>query len=51
MDEKAPLITFFIPCLNEEGNVGRTMDMVVNVMKERAESYEIVVIDDASVDG
>lgn len=51
MENPDPVITFFIPCLNEEGNVGRTIDMVVGVMKERKEAYEVVVIDDASVDG
>ncbi len=44
-------ITFFIPCLNEEGNVGRAIDTVVSVMAGRGRRYEILVVDDGSTDG
>ena len=43
-------VTFFVPCLNEEGNVGRAIDTIVEVMRSRADTYEILVVDDASVD-
>ena len=46
-DSKPGSITFFIPCLNEEGNVGRAIDMLAGVMAGRANQYEIVVFDDA----
>ncbi len=46
-----PSITFFIQCLNEEGNVGRAIDTIVEVMASRSEPYEVLVVDDASVDG
>lgn len=48
---RAPVITFFVPCLNEEGNVGRTIDRLVNLMQELQIPYEIIVVDDASTDG
>lgn len=44
-------ITFFVPCLNEEGNVGRTIDTIIGVMDGSDRPYEILVVDDASVDG
>lgn len=44
-------ITFFVPCLNEEGNVGRTIDTIVDLGRELNLIYEIIVIDDASRDG
>ena len=44
-------ITFFVPCLNEEGNIGTTLDRIVQVMKDKEDSYEVLVVDDASVDG
>ncbi len=43
-------ITIFIPCRNEEGNVGRAMQEVVRVMKDYPYTYEMIVIDDASSD-
>ena len=45
------MITFFIPCLNEEGNVGRTIDTILEAMRGRKESCQIIVVDDASADG
>lgn len=44
-------ITFFVPCLNEEQNVGRVLDTIVEIMGEVGAPYEIIVVDDASVDG
>lgn len=48
---KACLVTFFVPCLNEEGNVGRTIDNIVKMAGELEYSHEILIVDDASVDG
>lgn len=50
-DPQTGSITFFIPCLNEEGNVGRAIDMIAGVMAGRSNKFEILVIDDASKDG
>lgn len=44
-------LTFFVPCLNEEGNVGRAIDAVIEVMQQVNTTYEIIVVDDASSDG
>lgn len=44
-------ITFFVPCLNEEKNVGWALDTIVELMGELGKPYEIIVVDDASVDG
>jgi dolichol-phosphate mannosyltransferase len=52
MNQLAPgSVTFFIPCLNEEGNVGRTIDTIVSLAPELSLVYEIIVVDDASSDG
>ena len=45
-----PTISFFVPCLNEEGNVGCAIDRLVEAMRETPHTYEILVVDDASTD-
>ncbi len=44
-------MTFFVPCLNEEGNVGRTIDNIVEVAEEMGISFEVMLFDDNSSDG
>jgi len=44
-------ITIFMPCRNEEGNVGRALNEIVTTLAEYPHSYEIIVVDDASRDG
>jgi len=44
-------ISFFVPCLNEEGNVSRAIDTIVEVMRGMSMTYEVLVVDDASIDG
>lgn len=44
-------ITFFVPCLNEQGNVGRAIGRIVEVMADVGGPYEVLVVDDASTDG
>jgi len=45
-------ITFIVPALNEERNIGPTIDMIQGVCREVPSiDYEIVVIDDGSTDG
>ena len=46
-----PSLSFFVPCLNEEGNVGRSIDAIVEAMERCDYPYEILVVDDASTDG
>jgi len=44
-------ITIFMPCRNEQGNVSRALNEVVEALKPYHYTYEIIVIDDASSDG
>lgn len=44
-------VTFFVPCLNEEGNVSRTIDTIVEAARGLERHFEILVVDDASSDG
>ncbi|MED5578497.1 MAG: glycosyltransferase [Nitrospinota bacterium] len=43
-------ISFFIPCLNEEDNIGKTIECVIEVMKNMNMKYEILIVDDNSSD-
>ena len=43
-------ITFFVPCLNEEGNIVNTLDIIISAVSETNLAYEIIVIDDNSID-
>ena len=47
-NESTVLISFFVPCYNEEFNIENTLD----VIKESATSisYEVIVVDDGSTD-
>ena len=44
-------VTFFIPCLNEEGNISVTLEKVIKLNVEMGHSFEILIFDDASADG
>ncbi|MBN2719489.1 MAG: glycosyltransferase family 2 protein, partial [Proteobacteria bacterium] len=49
--EKTPVsVSFIIPCRNEEGSIGPLIDGIRRVMESREESWEILVVDDASTD-
>jgi glycosyltransferase involved in cell wall biosynthesis len=43
-------ITLMVPCLNEEKNVGPTLDNIRNAMARLRLVYEVIVIDDGSTD-
>lgn len=47
----SPLITLFVACYNEEGNIVGTLDVVRTACAEVGITYEILIIDDASSDG
>ena len=49
MDEEV-LITLFVACYNEEGNIAGTLDVVREATAQTGISYEVVLIDDASTD-
>jgi len=46
-----PLITLFVACYNEAGNIEGTLDVVRTACAEAGIIYEVVIIDDASSDG
>jgi glycosyltransferase involved in cell wall biosynthesis len=46
-----PLITLFVPCYNEAGNIEGTLDVIRAACAEARITYEVVIIDDASTDG
>jgi glycosyltransferase involved in cell wall biosynthesis len=43
-------ISFFVPCLNEEGNIGRSIRTIIEVMRQIERPFEVIVVDDGSVD-
>lgn len=45
-----PLLTVVLPCFNEEENVRRIPEELVPVLQEIGAPYEIVLVDDGSVD-
>ena len=44
------LITLFVACYNEEGNIAGTLDVIREATAQAGISYEIILIDDASTD-
>jgi dolichol-phosphate mannosyltransferase len=47
---EAPLVSIFIPCLNEEQNIPSVIDKLVRLIAETEISCEILIIDDCSDD-
>src|SRR5262249_42692102 len=45
------MISFVIPAHNEAELIGRTLSALHNSARATSESYEIIVVDDASTDG
>jgi len=43
-------ITFFVPCFNEEGNILNTLNEITLAVNETSLSWEIIVVDDKSID-
>lgn len=50
MSTSKPLITIIVPAYNEAKRIGKTLKEISNYFRRRAESYEIVVVDDGSKD-
>jgi glycosyltransferase involved in cell wall biosynthesis len=48
--DDTPVITYMVPCLNEEGHVLGTLDSIVRACAHHEISFEIFVFDDASMD-
>ncbi|MEM8929995.1 MAG: glycosyltransferase [Acidobacteriota bacterium] len=48
--DAAPVMTFFVPCLNEENNIGPTLETLAEVADDLGLRSEILVFDDASTD-
>lgn len=46
-----PLISFFVPCLNEELNIIGALDTIIAALEEAPVPAEILVVDDCSSDG
>jgi glycosyltransferase involved in cell wall biosynthesis len=47
----SPLISVVVPAMNEEGNIAALYRAIADVLEQAALSFEIVFIDDGSVDG
>lgn len=45
-----PVLTLFVACYNEEGNIVAALDTAISACVEVGVTYEIIVIDDASQD-
>jgi glycosyltransferase involved in cell wall biosynthesis len=46
-----PLITLFVACYNEAGNIEGTLDVISAACSQDSIRYEVIIIDDASIDG
>ena len=46
-----PKVSFIIPCHNEEGSITSLLDRIRKTMAGREETFEVIVVNDASTDG
>ena len=44
-------ISAFFPCHNEAANIGRVLHQAADVLREVADTFELIVVDDGSTDG
>lgn len=51
MSEKIPSISVFFPCYNDAHTIGDLVEDAIDTMRQLTETYEVIVIDDASSDG
>ena len=47
---KIPLSVFF-PCHNEAGNIEKLVDSALDVLQKVSDDYEVIIVDDGSIDG
>jgi glycosyltransferase involved in cell wall biosynthesis len=47
---ETPLVSFIVPCLNEEANVAGALDKLSSACEQLKFPYEIIVVDDGSKD-
>jgi len=50
MTKLIPELSVFFPCYNEEANLKNTFDKALPVIKEVADKWEVIIIDDGSKD-
>ncbi|MFH1648343.1 MAG: glycosyltransferase family 2 protein [Patescibacteria group bacterium] len=48
--EQNKLVSIIIPCVNEEKNINRTIDKLLDIAKNHRHSFEIIAINDGSTD-
>ena len=48
--EKNRLISLVIPCYNEEKNINRTIEGLLELEKQSGEIFEIIAVNDGSKD-
>lgn len=49
--EKNRLVSIIVPCYNEEENINRTFDGLLELIKNHRYAFEIITVDDGSKDG
>lgn len=49
--EKNRLVSIIVPCYNEEENINRTFDGLLELIKNHRYAFEIIAVDDGSKDG
>lgn len=47
---KKKLVSLVIPCYNEEGNIGKTLDGLIILAKDHTYDFEIIAVNDGSKD-
>ena len=47
---KKKLVSIVIPCYNEEGNIGKTLDGLLILAKDHPYDFEIIAVNDGSKD-
>lgn len=50
MDERLPELSVFFPCYNEQANITDTVNKAIPVIKNVAEKWEVIIVNDGSRD-
>lgn len=51
MNKSLPSVSVFFPCYNDKQTIGRLIQTADGILRRRKLEYEIIVVDDGSVDG